>query len=152
MLLGLGLAGTMVLSGQGCSRQPPLGVVSGTLRLDGQPAANVLVTFLPDPAKGTKGPRSAAATDAQGHYQLRCDDQRDGAVQGWHRVVIEDLALYSMPRDENPLRTAAPPRSRIPTVYCDPRQTPLQVEVSQGPQVHDIDVSSTGKMPLPPRS
>jgi hypothetical protein len=152
MLLGLGLAGTMVLSSPGCRRQPPMGVVSGTLRLDGRPAANVLVTFLPDPAKGTKGPRSAAATDAQGRYQLRCDDQRDGAVQGWHRVVIEDLALYSMPRDENPPRTKAPPRSRIPPVYCDPRQTPLQVEVSQGPQAHDIDVSSTGKMPLPPRS
>jgi len=143
MLLGLGLAGTMLLSIAGCRRQARLLPVSGTVRLDGRPAANVLVTFLPDPAKGAKGPRSAAATDADGRYRLRCDDQRDGAVAGWHRVVVEDLALYAAPRDENAPRMAARPRSRIPALYCEPRQTPLKVEVRPDGQTHDFDLSST---------
>jgi len=143
MLRAIALASAMTLLGPGCSRPPPVGVVSGTVRLDGRPAAKVLVTFLPDPAKGSRGPRSAAATDAQGRYRLRCDDQRDGAVVGWHRVVFEDLALYAAPRDENSRRTAGLPPSRIPPVYRDPRRTPLEVDVGPDDQTHDFDLSST---------
>jgi hypothetical protein len=137
------LVGMMAFCGLGCRQQVPVVAVTGTVRIDGQPAANVLVTFLPDPEKGTKGPRSAAATDAEGRYRLRSDEQRDGAVPGWHRVIVEDLAQYAMRREEKTPRPAGPFRSRVPAAYHDPRQTPLCVEVRQDAPTHDLDLATT---------
>jgi len=88
-----------------------------------------LVAFLPDPAKGTTGPRSAAVTDAQGHFRLKCDDQRDGAVVGWHRIVVEDMAVYALPRKDNAPRLTAPVKPRFPAAYGSSADTPLLVEV-----------------------
>ena len=62
--------------------------------LDGEPAAELIVEFLPDPERGTEGPRSTATTDEQGQFRLHCDDQRDGAVVGFHRIVIEDARAF----------------------------------------------------------
>jgi hypothetical protein len=68
----------------GCSGG--LAAVSGTVTLDGQPAAGVSVTF--QPAEGTQG-GSYATTDAQGRYTLkRVADDRSGAAVGKHKVVL----------------------------------------------------------------
>src|SRR4051812_8561138 len=80
----------------GCGRPvPPFGEVEGTVLLDGKPLPKALVQFLPDPERQTKGPSSDALADADGRYNLRCENagqrlNRTGAVVGWHRVVIHD--------------------------------------------------------------
>lgn len=127
----------------GCAPQVPLGEVEGTVRLDGQPLGNVLLRFLPDPDHGTAGPLSAAAADAEGRFRLRCDDQRDGAVVGWHRVVVEDLLPYAVPRDDKAPSPAAPVRSRVPPAYGTSAGTPLLVEVKPGRQTVDLDLAGT---------
>ncbi len=123
----------------GCGQsEVPLVAVEGTVRLGDQPLENVLVAFLPDPAKGTTGPRSAAVTDSQGHFRLKCDDQRDGAVVGWHRVVVEDMAVYALPRKENAPKPATPLAPRFPAIYGSSADTPLLVQVQ--PEKADCDL------------
>ncbi|WP_145260261.1 carboxypeptidase regulatory-like domain-containing protein [Calycomorphotria hydatis] len=66
--------------------------VSGTITVNGKPAAHVYVRFKPVPQEGVinTGPTSEAFTDEQGRFTLHSTvgDQRSGAVPGTHKVVI----------------------------------------------------------------
>ncbi|MBX7167740.1 MAG: hypothetical protein K1X74_15520 [Pirellulales bacterium] len=137
------MAGVLVLAAAGlagCARPVPLGEVTGTLTIAGEPAARILVQFLPDASAGTVGPRSSGMTDERGHFALRCDDRRPGAVVGRHRVVCEDLLLYNRPRNEVAPTEISPFVSRVPARYGDAQQTPLQVEVGPAPQNFALEV------------
>jgi len=140
LLLALGVLPLLVT---GCGGGSPLAEVEGTVALDGAPLENVLVSFLPDPAKGTDGPRSTGVCDAQGRFRLRCDDGREGAVVGWHRVVVEDLALYATPREEGSSPQPAARLSRVPPRYRAAATTPISVEVEPGPQTIPIELTTT---------
>lgn len=126
----------------GCGAPAPLAQVEGTVRLDGQPLADVLVCYLPDPARGTTGPRSTGTTDEKGRYRLRCDDQRKGAVIGWHRVIVEDLACYRVPRDEASPASPAGVPSRVPAAYRAAADTPIRKQVKPGKQVVALELRS----------
>src|SRR5262249_7401960 len=54
----------MLLSLTACSSGPQFTEVTGMVKLDGVPMPDALVEFLPDPAKGTDGPRSSGRTDS----------------------------------------------------------------------------------------
>jgi len=95
------------------------------------------VEFLPDPGQGTKGPRSTGVTDEAGHYRLRCDDQREGAVIGWHRVVLED-AMLDRPEQGASVKNTA----RVAQRYTTAARTPLRREVKPGRQVIDLELST----------
>jgi hypothetical protein len=127
----------------GCGNRVPLGRVEGTVRLDGRPLEDVAVTFLPDAAEGTAGPHSAGKTDAGGRYQLRCEDGREGAAVGSHRVIVEDLAPYRLPRDDDAPPTARAIKPRVPAAYADPSKTPIRREVKPGEQAIDLELSWT---------
>jgi hypothetical protein len=130
--------------------------VEGVVTVDGKPLPEVEVVFLPDPEKGNNGPRSAAYTDAQGHYKLYCDQaQRAGVVVGPARVCIIDItavgSLNAMPGVRMPGALAIPEadvekarskakRARTPPEYQSPARTPLHVEVRPGHQEHDFDI------------
>jgi hypothetical protein len=75
-----------VLTILGCSRshQPPLGLVSGTVTLDGVPLANAIVRFTP----AGPGRTSEGITDADGHYELRYLRAIRGANIDQHTVRI----------------------------------------------------------------
>ena len=134
VLVAAVLAVTTVL---GCGGHVPLAQVEGTVRLNDRPAGNMLVTFFPDPAKGTAGPCSRAVTDSEGHYRLQCEDERFGAVIGWHRIVIEDFECYQASRKED----APPgPASRLPKIYQSAVSTPLQEQVSSGLSTIDLNL------------
>jgi len=135
ILLVLGLVAGLT----GCNKPDPLGDVVGVVRLDGQPLTHVLIQFLPEPDRRTTGPQSRAASDPQGHYRLRCDDQRDGAVTGWHRVILEDMAIYDAPRREELPAKVGPP-VRVPSVYRSANTTPLRFEVKPGLQTIDLEL------------
>ena len=50
----------------GCGRDSPPATVEGTLRLNGTPLDNCLVTFLPEPGQGAKGLRSSVPIQSCG--------------------------------------------------------------------------------------
>src|SRR5262249_38155963 len=122
----------------GCAR-PSRGEVEGTVRHQGKPLANVLVTFFPDPDQGGTGVRAAGQADAQGRYRLRGENQREGAAAGWYRVVVEDLAASAAPREADGTLTRRPP-VRFPPRFGDPLQTPLRKQVRPGVQSLDLDL------------
>lgn len=65
---------------------PELGTVSGTVTMDGQPLANVTVSFQP-----ADGPASYGTTDASGNYELTYTSGLKGAVVGSHVVRIASV-------------------------------------------------------------
>jgi hypothetical protein len=123
----------------GCGEKlPEFGPVEGVVRIKGKPKSGILVRFLPDPAKGNDVPINASGlTDATGKYQLRyAFKELDGlgAPVGWHRVVLEDSSLSSIPQG-----TRIPPRI-IPISYNSPATTPLAFEVIAEPQTIDLEI------------
>lgn len=85
----------------GCSRshQPPLGLVSGTVTLDGVPLPNAIVRFTPT----GPGRTSEGITDADGHYELRYLRAIRGANIDQHTVRITTAS------EENGGRELLPP-------------------------------------------
>lgn len=132
----LGLA--TLLSGCG-NPLPEIAPVQGVVLVKGKPQSGLLVRFLPDPQRGNDIPINAAGeTNEQGRYELRYvykGEEGMGAPVGWHRVLIEDMAMSRIPQGQ-PL----PPRL-IPTDYNSPATTPLLIEVKQGPQAIDLEVA-----------
>jgi len=135
----------------GCGSEEPEATVEGTLRFNGKPLDNCLVTFLPESRqKEDHGRHSSGLTDAQGHYRLRSDDQREGSAIGPHRVTVQDLSVSTGVRrldhgtvdadggDRSPPRPAQ--RSRVPAKYASLANTPLQYEIKPGDQTIDLDL------------
>jgi hypothetical protein len=140
----------------GCSRSRERAEVEGVVTLDGKPAANLEVVFLPDPELGSTGPRAAALTDAEGRYHLHADAGEDGAVVGKYRVLIVDNgARGRTPRPSDPegevspvLKASRPQtstqKSRVPARYGSITSTPLQaIEVKSGQQRHDFNIKGS---------
>jgi hypothetical protein len=148
-LAGLALAG--------CGRGPERVEVEGVVTLDGKPLPNVEVVFLPDPERGSTGPRAAALTDAEGRYHLRSDKGEDGAAVGKYRVLIVDNAARSMspgkpaalaggaddaaPAAGGSIRKPGKKGGRVPVRYGSVTATPFTgIEVTSGKQRHDFKI------------
>lgn len=67
----------------GSSDQPELGLVSGTVTLNGSPLSGVAVTFRPDDGRPAVG-----KTDSEGNYQLTYIRDTLGCKIGHNRVEI----------------------------------------------------------------
>lgn len=74
----------------GCGESFKLAEVSGTVTVDGVPAANLQVVFEP---RDKSQPTSIGFTNADGKYQLRCSSGVDGAVVGSHTVRVEPVEI-----------------------------------------------------------
>lgn len=74
--------------GCGGSDAPPTASVEGTITIDGQPAGDVQVMFVP--AAG--GRPAMAVTNAEGHYELAYSSDIDGAAIGEHNVSFQPAA------------------------------------------------------------
>jgi hypothetical protein len=156
------------LPGFGCS-DSNLGQVDGRVLLDGKPMQNIQVTFIPDTAENTYGPSSMAITDADGHYQLVCEEKqrRTGAVVGTHRVTLVDLDAVAMsssdghkpsgvnpgpqkmiknksPKGPDNANTKGSSRSRLGPRYTEFAMTPLKKQVQLGAQTIDLEVADAG--------
>jgi len=120
----------------GCGESVKIGIVTGVVSKDGKPLDGVMVSFMPNPLKGTDGKMSRAVTDEQGRYRLSYTGEgiKEGAVVGWHLVTLEDFI------SENYRGPGRPPASRIPALYIDPSASPLSFEVQEGEQEIDLDV------------
>lgn len=140
----LWLAPLLALAALGCDAKPRVVPVSGVVKIDGTPMADAQVEFVPDPDKGSAGPRSTARTDNDGHFKLACDDQRDGAVVGFHRVIVQDARTFPPPRNRD--SKGPPPEmpaSRISDRYENAAKTPLRQEVKA--EAGDIIIDVTSK-------
>lgn len=96
--LQVAIAGLAIL---GCSpsSRPPLGRVSGTVRLDGDALANAIIRFTPvGPGRTSQG-----TTDAKGAYELRYLRDIPGANVDRHTVRITTAS------EENRGRELLPP-------------------------------------------
>jgi hypothetical protein len=145
----------------GCAGEKPYGVVEGLVTLDGKPAANVEVSFLPDPEKGNSGPRSVALTDKQGRFRIANAEGRAGAPVGMHRVCVKDLlagppgVMQQLPPidpdNPGPGPVGAKPlpptgqqkKLRFPSRYANSAMTPLRdIEVKEGQQTINVELRS----------
>ena len=141
----LALALTLLL---GCVQNAPPATVEGTLRLNGKPLDNCLVTFVPEASQGTK--YSTGLTNQQGTFRLRDSNQQEGAALGWHRVTVQDMSVSTgvHRRDNGPVDAEANPaqppppvqRSRVPGKFVPLTETPLRQDLKPGQQVIDLDI------------
>lgn len=135
-MLGLGLSAVW-----GCSSgesEPPLAVVKGVIKLDGQPAGDLQVDFTPEVSgKDAKsvGAGSTATTDPGGAYELKYKGTRSGAVIGKHRVRITQAA------GGGPAGGASAVASKpIRAIYNT--ATTLSADVAKGENKIDFDLTS----------
>jgi hypothetical protein len=90
MVSGFGL-GCLLVVAVGCGQgndgfayQP----VSGTVTVDGEPAAGLTVAFVPQGTALNSGRPSSAVTDETGRYEAKTLDGKQGAAIGEHLVSI----------------------------------------------------------------
>lgn len=95
--LVLSLLACLAVGCGGSEAEPELGMVKGTVTVDGAPGANLQITFEPQLQKGSEqsvknvGAGSSAQTDDKGMYELKYKG-KNGAVVGKHLVRIEPIA------------------------------------------------------------
>jgi hypothetical protein len=112
----------------GCGGGPEMGEVTGTVTLDGNPTANLEVTFDPrDPGQGTT---ALGYTKADGTYELHYPGDKTGVPVGQYTVSIVGAEV-----DEE----AGEPIS-IPERYNT--QTELTATVEAGSNTIDFDLTS----------
>ncbi len=136
----------MISTAAGCGSSPvALGEVSGILTVDGKPAPEIAVDFIPDSDGGTTGPPSSALTDQDGKFTLICRDGRNGAVVGTHRIVLRDnravAGAPSMRFKDADKKPKPLPASRISDRYTRALSTPLRQEVKAEPQTIPLEVT-----------
>ncbi|MDR2707034.1 MAG: hypothetical protein LBC02_14770 [Planctomycetaceae bacterium] len=133
------------------SSGPEVNVVEGTVTLDGQPFADVTVTFMPT---GNVGDMGFAGTDAQGRYQLSMLGAKPGAgiTKGEYNVTF-DRTILDVPK---PTKTeSADPnvepstknnmdrtKQLVPKKYLTASTSGFTVKVEKGKNVHNFDLLS----------
>jgi hypothetical protein len=118
-----------LLLGCGGSTGPELAEVSGTVTIQGQPAARVSVMFYPEVEGGSP---SIGATDAEGHYTLMFSADRSGAMPGKQRVEIQALE----PEYDDAGKVVGPPATVVPKSCQLPGA--LSAEVQPGSSTIDF--------------
>jgi hypothetical protein len=118
------LAVLALVAGCGKSDRPPLGKVSGTVTLDGQPLPEALVLFTPD----GPGRTSQGVTDASGRYSVTYLRDIVGANLGRHMVRITTA------REETGAKELLPAKYHA--------KTTLSATVSPGDNVVDFALDS----------
>lgn len=117
----------------GCSRRaedlPELGLVSGTVTMDGKLLAGAQVVFEPE-----SGAPSVGQTDEAGRYELAYNEQLQGAVVGRHTVRISKYGEPGSPNDTE---------NQIPEKFG--RDSDSTAEVVAGGNTCNFDLESAPK-------
>lgn len=123
----------------GCGRaekEPELAHAEGIVKINGQPAANILVQFLPKVKEGDPGPTSAGVTNEEGAFHLETADGKDGAVVGLCKVLFVDMAEERVPQG------VTPKPARIPSSMAVPGPRTMEVEVKTENSAFDFDLKN----------
>lgn len=126
ILLLCALSISLTGCGGGGPDTPALGSVNGTVTLDGQPLAEVMVMFQPKAG----GRASMGKTDSGGQYTLNFNSETPGAIIGDHTVSIR-----------TPMENPDPNKKEtIPAVYN--RKSMLLEKVNTGENKIDFELRS----------
>jgi len=143
------IAAVFVVTPSGCHRNAlPLARVRGTVTLDGKPLTQGSVHFMPDNAKGTRGPMALGGIGADGKFVLTTFKTGDGAQVGFHRILVNCWKAVSL----DPGNRQGPPlaKSLIPEHYNDEITSGLLAEVKAGIQnefTFDLKSAALGNAP-----
>ena len=119
--------------------------VSGVVKVNGVPAANLVVSFQPLGKEDEENPGrgSSAVTDADGRYKLVYDGEKPGALTGKHRVRIFPQVTGGTGRGEaesgetGPVKVAA----YIPPEWNDLSKVDFDVP-DKGTDTADFDITT----------
>jgi hypothetical protein len=117
---------TLLLVSLGCGpSDPETAVVTGIVRLDGQPLASGIVTFTPEAGRSATG-----FIQSDGTFALKTFQDDDGALPGKHTVTITPggtgpIARPNFDSDRPTMTTDSP----IPAKYGIPGSSGLEFEV-----------------------
>lgn len=133
---------TLLMSATGCGHsgdQPELGLVSGTVTIDGAALAGVTVTFVPDNGRPAMG-----HTDANGKYQLTYIRDERGCKLGRNRVQIgnreESDDADQLEGDDYIQKPTRPPPPKVPPRYNS--RSELVADVESGENRFDFRLRS----------
>ena len=114
--LGVGVA--LVAVNNGCSRRaaPATSTVSGKVTFQGEPLAEGLIVFTPDPDRGGTGKSARGDLGPDGTFQLTINGEMT-IPPGWYRVAIAPAPRYERgsvrDRTPFPLELSRPDRSQV---------------------------------------
>ncbi|MCA9193222.1 MAG: hypothetical protein KDB03_15730 [Planctomycetales bacterium] len=128
----------LVLFFSGCGNGN-IGLVEGTVKLDGKPLPNAMLEFFPQ----TGGGLSAGRTDENGHYELYYGREGMGAEIGEHLVQIRTAGVGPAEGDYGPTS-----KELIPVQYNN--RSELIRTVESGRNTFDFDLESKGRIVQPP--
>ena len=111
------------------------GSVTGTVRAEGKPLANAMVTFTPEPA----GRPSSGLTNENGVYSLIYTQDQNGALIGQHTVRVSTAVAQG---DYGKMS-----KEKLPAKYNIASE--IKKEVKAGSNVIDIEVDFKGKVIQP---
>lgn len=143
-LLAIALAAPILtLSGCGAaSDRPELGLVTGTVTMDGQPLCNIVVLFSPDNGRPARG-----KTNSQGKYELTYIGHTPGCKVGHNRVEIapneegeQDSEDSRDTESGGAAQRPKPGKLRIPARYNS--KSELEADVQPGENEFDFKLES----------
>jgi hypothetical protein len=124
------LVAALVVGSIGCSGGSDVDTydVSGTVTYNGQPVANVNVTFNPQGG----GHVAVGKTDAQGRFSsLTTRNPGDGAAEGEYVVTLSQIMdTTSTPDSEQAYAAPTAAGLPFPTKYLNTRESDLRVSIS----------------------
>lgn len=92
--------GLFLIAGCGTENVKLVPVV-GVVKIDGEPAADIMVQFVPEIIdESVVAPTSQALTDQDGKFELFTLKNEKGAVEGTHRVSLIDIHEERVPQGE----------------------------------------------------
>lgn len=140
--LSAGFALVALVGTGGCEKKAPkVGLVSGTVTIDGKPAARIGVAFFPaTDARADDSPVSTGLTDDTGRYELSfawppggaSQVRKPGAALGKNRVVLDD----------NKANAEHSRTTRVPMRYTKLDKSGFELDVKPGQQTFDIPLKS----------
>jgi len=111
--------------GGGQDDGPELGIVTGTVTMDGAPLPNVTVTFTSE-----KGQASFGTTDGEGKYELTFKGDAKGAEVGGHKVTIETpLEAPPEPGYKDPIPSIYNTKSALTAVVKEGENPPINFDL-----------------------
>ncbi|TWT55635.1 hypothetical protein KOR42_27620 [Thalassoglobus neptunius] len=135
------VACSVFLTAVGCGGGdlPNMGYVSGTVKMDGKPLENAVITFQPEHARPSYG-----RTDAEGYYELVYTGDNKGATVGTHQVKISCTELPESSGEEGGYENSGRGKEIVPAKYN--ALTELTFDVEPGSNEANFDITSEGEV------
>jgi hypothetical protein len=136
----------------GAPKGPKLNLVpvAGNVTLDGKPLADAQVSFYLQGTSPEGFYGSAAATDAQGHYELQTMGQKGTVIGSYKVIVSKQVSATGAPlkpeegMDMEQLRAAGNVKETVPAKYTDPTVTELSATVEKSKaEGYNFDLKSS---------